>query len=155
MLEIETLERETPSEFWDKVRKLGPRNKNSIPMEIVSEDGTVNHSRNDMIEKWQNEFQNMYSGPSIEDFDYEFYNTKMIEKMIMNDEQSDPLHVSNHAINHEFTQVEVIKFSKWLKHKKAMGVDCIPNEVLKCKQVVTPLVHLFNALNGWYQISGA
>jgi exonuclease III len=145
MLEIESLESENPTAFWEKVQKLGPRKKNNIPQEIISENGEVKHSLNDVLNKWQGDFSSVYSGPDNEVFDIEFYNAKMIEKMIMEDEQTDPLYVSNESLNKEITLYEILKITKALKSKKAVGVDLIPNEVLKSRHVGSVLLNLFNS----------
>jgi hypothetical protein len=145
MMEIESLESHNPSEFWEKVQKLGPRNKSKIPMEIITEDGELKHSVEDILGRWQNDFSKIYSGPEGEDFDMEFYNTKMLEKMMLEDEQLDPLYVPNDQINHEITLGEIIRVTNKLKSKKAVGIDSIPNEVLKSTETRVLLVHLFNA----------
>jgi hypothetical protein len=144
MLEIETLESNNPNEFWEKVQKLGPRNKTKIPMEIIAENGELKHSVEEVLGKWQNDFSKIYNGPEGENFNMEFYNTKMIEKLMLEDEQNDPLQVPNDHINHEITLGEIINITKKLKKKKAVGVDGIPNEVLKSKETHLLLVHLFN-----------
>jgi hypothetical protein len=144
MLEIESLESENPNEFWERVQKLGPRKSRTIPMEVVSVDGEVKTSEHEVLQKWQNDFYNIYSGPSGENFSQEFYDTKMIEKMMLEDEQNDPLYVSNHYINNEISLGEIIKTTTKLKNKKAVGTDCLPNEVLKGRQVGLLLVSLFN-----------
>ena len=145
MLEIESLESQNPNEFWDKVQKLGPRAQKGIPMEVVTEDGEVKTSPEEVLQKWQSEFSKMYSGPVGEVFDQEFYDIKMLEKMLLEDEQNDPLFITNHYLNNEITLSEILRNTKKLKRNKAMGIDCIPNEVLKGKQVGLLFVHLFNS----------
>ena len=47
--DIETMSSTNPNEFWNKIRKLGPRNNNNIPMEVLNEDGTILTTERDVF----------------------------------------------------------------------------------------------------------
>ena len=143
MIEIEELNTSDPNAFWDHVKRLGPRKNKKIPVEIYDEDGSLNGSIDKVKEKWNSEFGKIYAGPD-KDFDIEFYNSCLIDKMVYEESMKDPLYVENPALNQNFTLAEVEKMVLKRKNKKAMGVDRIPNEILKNKNVIQLLHKLFN-----------
>ena len=70
--EIETIS--STNEFWNKIRKLGPRYNNNIPMEALNEDGTILTTERDVLERWRTDFENLYNGSPSDDFDNDHFN---------------------------------------------------------------------------------
>ena len=53
--EIENLSVDDPNEFRKKIKELGPRKQNDIPMTIRNENG-VTSDRDAFLDKWQTDF---------------------------------------------------------------------------------------------------
>ena len=78
--EIENLSVDDPNEFWKKIKELGPRKQNDIPMTIRNENG-VTSDRDAVLDKWQTDFSNLLNQSSnTNDYDGEFYNQCMNNK---------------------------------------------------------------------------
>ena len=60
-VEVENMTTSNPNEFWEKIKKLGPRKTQRIPMEVYGEDGTVLTDDETILNKWKTEFQNIYN----------------------------------------------------------------------------------------------
>ena len=123
-VEIEKLNTSDPRAFWREIQKLGPKSSSSIPMAVYNEDGTVNYNERDVLDKWRNEFHTLYNNeaaPGV--FDDEFYSNIMHEKGRLESE--------NIASGDPISLHEVRKVVGKAKNKKAVGLDNIPNEVLK------------------------
>lgn len=52
-IDIETMTTNNPSEFWNKIKQLGPRRHSSIPMEIYDNDGEIITDEQIVLEKWK------------------------------------------------------------------------------------------------------
>ena len=58
--EIMNFETDNPRKFWDEIRKLGPRQKPNIPMEVKTPEGEVITDIEDVLDSWKNSFANLY-----------------------------------------------------------------------------------------------
>jgi hypothetical protein len=58
------------------------------------------------------------------------------------------LHCNNDQLNSDITAEEMMKAVKHLKNKKASGLDCISNEMIKASSSVLPnlYVDIFNTI---------
>ena len=63
---------ENPNEFWEKIKKLGPRKSNSIPVEAYGENREVITDENFVLDKWKTEFENLYNSTGPNEFDTDF-----------------------------------------------------------------------------------
>lgn len=61
-VDIEAMSTKNPSEFWQKIEKLGPRIGKTIPMEIVDDAEVIVRTENEVLEKWRRDFENLYNG---------------------------------------------------------------------------------------------
>lgn len=70
--DIEQLSSDDPTEFWRRVKQLGPQHKkDTIPIEILHEDGTSSFDTEEVLGSWQHAFQQIYENSG--DFDEEFH----------------------------------------------------------------------------------
>ena len=143
--EIDSLTTNNPTQFWEHINKLGPRKKESIPMEVVSHNAQSTSNINEVLEKWKQDFSQIYNRPEGENFDMEFYNNTMLDRMRLEGSMTDPLYIENELLNSPITIDEVIKVVRKLKKNKSVGIDRIPNEILQCKEVTRILTHLFQS----------
>ncbi len=125
---------ENPRQFWQYIKKLGPRTSSKIIEEVYDENGEITSDLETVLNKWKTDFDNLYKTDS-KTFDNNFYNE--IKALLRNSENSmnDPLYVSNAFLNRNISIDEVSKVVDRLKNNKAPGIDKIPNEVT-CEMIL-------------------
>ena len=127
-INIERLNTENPREFWEELKKLGPRKSSKIPMQVYDESGHVTGDINKVKRRWESDFQTLYEGYNPDEFDRTFYEYAMREKdRLENINNND----NDLDINMNISENEVRKVISKAKNRKAIGIDNLPNEVLK------------------------
>ena len=123
---IMTLKQSNPKLFWKLLEELGNLNKTQDNYDNISVDSWLNHF------KGLNCQENPDNGFS-----------DSIKNSISIMEQNN---VSNHMLDHDFTNGEIMQHIKLLKSGKASGSDMILNEMLKhgAPFIVNALIKLFN-----------
>ena len=69
--EIEDAYSQSPNDFWNFVKKLGPRKKSQIPMKVYGTKGEAfitNEEEVDLLDKWKEDLAKLYNVP-VEDFE--------------------------------------------------------------------------------------
>ena len=140
--EMESVCTDNPRQFWEYIKKLGPKPSNKILQEVYDENGNIKCDLDSVLHKWKVEFENLYKSES-DSFDDNFYTE--IKSLLRTRElnMNDPLYVSNAVLNRSLTLDEVSNVIDRLKNKKATGIDLIPNEVLRSDVVKTCLLNFF------------
>ena len=142
-LEIETMSTNNPNEFWNKIRKLGPRKDRTIPMEIIQNDGITSSNEKEVLDKWRQDFHNLYNGVDSGEFDSEHYTRAKMHKYLLENRMDDPLYSSNDTLNCNVSIEEVSKVIMHAKSRSASGYDEIPYSVLKNPPIIAVLKQLF------------
>ena len=133
LLQMEACNTNDPFKFWNYVKKLGPVKKHKqIPWEVEIE-GIKVYDKQEILDKWKYEFEKLYQIDSTE-FDNSFKENMLTEKCKENITQD---------LNREITFREVEKVCLSAKNRKAVGIDKICNELVKCPEAITLLYHLF------------
>ncbi len=127
---IESVCTDDPKRFWEYIKRLGPRSKNFIPEEVYNEDGDIITDFNFVLNKWKEDYEKLYK-PTCDTFDNNFYSDVLELLRIAEDRMADPLYIENPDLNGNITKQEVDIVVNGLKNRKAVGIDKIPNEVLK------------------------
>ena len=127
---IENINTEDPKHFWDHIKKLGPSVKKDIPVQVYDDQDNLVSDKSFVLDKWKDEFATLYNKPQCPSgcFDEHFYQCAKAEKQRL---ESLPILGQNLPFNDDFTIHEIKKACSKLKPGKAIGVDLIPNEVLK------------------------
>ncbi len=141
--DIENLSVDNHKEFWNKIRSLGPRKNNNVPIKVRI-DGVLNNDEATVKSKWKQDFSNLLNGNNISDvqFNDEFLEQAINHKQELESNMTDTN--SNEVLNREISVNEVISAVQKLKVRKAIGIDLIPNEVIKCPEVAVLFNKLFN-----------
>ena len=124
-----------PKEFWKKMNSLGnvKKNQKEIPMEIITNDGSVTNDEHAVLERWANDFAGLYNRPDLAD-------------NIDNIRSENNISVSDSTmLNTTISKSEVQESIMNAKRGKATGIDEIPVEVLNNTTAVAFLVSLFQA----------
>lgn len=143
IIELEKLYANDPKRFWSTVNNLGPR-KSNIPMSVYDTDGLLSHDITRVLNVWSKEFSNLLKCSENDNFDYDFYNEATELTLELEKEMSQTNYVPNIMLNDPISFDEVEKTAKKLKSKKAIGIDKIPNEVLRCEKSHILLFRLFS-----------
>ena len=140
--EIEENFTKNPKVFWEMIKNLGPRKKGNIHMEIYEAGGVVNNDVPTVLHKWKTEYENLYNLVDSEDvYDDEFLNQckSFVDNAGDTDENSNNI---SDDINNLEVQTSLIK----AKIRTAIGIDNLPNEILKNPNTVDLLVVLFRRI---------
>ena len=137
--DIEAINTRNPKEFWNKIKQLGPQ-KSNISDQVLLDDGSLTKDKNTVFQKWVNDFKGLYNKDINCNNDIE-YNIMNIEKSHM--EQFDNSDNEN-ALNSCITTKEVQSVIRKLKNNKSVGIDKIPNEILKLPSLLQTLTLLLN-----------
>ena len=61
LLQIEEVCTKNPKEFWNHIKKLGPRKKSETPMKVRLDENTHSSDIDTVLEKWKNDFSSLYN----------------------------------------------------------------------------------------------
>ena len=106
---MEHVSTENPKAFWDHIKNLGPKRKDSILMEVYGDDENIVSDENFVFQKWSNEFENLYNAETNENFDDQFYQEIWSEKTFLEDGMLDPLYEQYPILNVPILHCEVKK----------------------------------------------
>ena len=144
-LDVESVCTENSKAFWDHLKRLGPRRKGGVPLEVYDDDGNIISNENFVFQKWSKEFENLYNlNRDSQNYDQQFYDKIVREKVFLEDRMLDPLYEENTSLNASIMRSEVEKVVNRAKNGKSVGFDKIPYEILKFPIIIDVLHSLFN-----------
>ena len=131
-----------PKQFWDTLKTLGPRKKCDITMEVYNGNGVIVNDTGVVLEKWRDEYNMLYNVQTEPGtFDDEFYNS------CKNDIPNLEMHESTlDGLNDSISITEVSRALRDAKIKKSVGIDNLPNEILKNHKTMQMLHVLFQEI---------
>ena len=141
MLDIDKICVTDHNKFWDCLKKLGPRKKHNIPLEIYKDKSTISCNLNEVLDKWKNDFESLYSA-----------SPKVTGSRNANGDEQTGTYISSSEpniltdleyLNADITYQEVKKVVLNTKSNKASGIDKIPYDVLKNENIIKVLTNLF------------
>ena len=126
---LTTLE-DNHDQFWKRIGKIGiaSERNNSIPMQVVLEDGSVSDDVKTVLLKWQNEFSALLNAGGD----------------VNNTGTDNTRNITDNNLDKCIDILEVKKAVEHAKRGKAAGIDLIPCEVLKNDTAIVVLHILFN-----------
>ena len=96
-----------PTDYWEKIRKLGHRSNKCIPQEVVDDNGTITRSEQEVLERWRCDFENLYNGLSSDEFDSEHYIQAKVHKKLLEENMEDPSYMPNNLLNVNISRNEI------------------------------------------------
>ena len=91
---------ENPNEFWEKIKKSGPRKSSEIPMEIYDQNGEILMDDINVLETWKRDFENLYYNIDADyNFNSDFHRHALSHKSLLEDRTLNPLYDSNRELN--------------------------------------------------------
>ncbi len=124
---------------------LGPRVKKDIPMKIYDNNDTLVLDLDKVLDGWQNQFSGLYNKPEPVNESTDNINIYDIlrPKKLREDEMCQPDYVQNPELNGPLSCDELEYMIKRFKKNKSLGIDQIPNEVLKKHDFMLILFQLY------------
>jgi hypothetical protein len=142
--EIEFLSTSDPKKFWEGIKKLGPKKKNDIPMQVYDDDQSVITDLNKVLDKWKSDFDGLYNfQPEPGQFDDEFYAKCMSDSNSNDGEYFEELDI-------DITQEEVKKAISHARNNKSVGIDNLPYEIFKNITSENVLTLFFNKIYSYH-----
>ena len=145
MAQIDQICTSNPTEFWHKIKSLGPKKKYIIPMEIINNDGTLETNSTVVLNQWKNEFYNLYKN-ILGVYDDDFKEISKHFMLFNEDKMTNPLYEETGNLNINFSYEEVQYVVLKAKNGKSTGMDGIPYEVLKISVVLNFYNVYFNTV---------
>jgi len=129
---------DNPKEFWKMLKNLGPnkRSQDNIVLEVYLENGEVTQNLNVVMEKWVLEYSELYKSSQAIDRGREVI-MPTPHVMVLNDSP---------RLNVPFSYLEIQKVVSQSKIKKAVGLDNLPNELVKNENSIPILSCIFNKI---------
>jgi len=140
---IDKLNTSNPKQFWEEIKKMGPKQKQLIPIEVYDEKHNIVHDPRIVIDQWQQDFIKLYNNFALDDQKENFLNQIKNENEILKNEIADPMYVLEKKLNRKIDIAEVQKHVYKSKNNKSPGVDLLPYEVLKNDVAIGILTNLF------------
>ena len=138
-LRFDYLQINNPQQFWKEINKLGPKRVQIIPTEVIINDDLVETRKEFVLKKWEQDFADLFSGNQISsNFDDDFLREACVLKNEM--ERNMVQDEFNIILNSDISLEEVRAVIHKSKVKKAVGVEEIPNEVLKSLSLLNVLL---------------
>ena len=104
-------------------------------MEVVKENGILVTDSDSVLSIWQSEFRKLYNLDVTENFDHSFYKLVTHSLKCKQELMNDPMYISESILNMNISISEVTRVVKKAKSGKAVGVDKMPYEILKHKNI--------------------
>ena len=139
--DIENVSTENPREFWNFVKRLGPKRSSQIPLKVY-DNGMLTCDLKVVLDQWKSETHDLYNKPPENEID-DFYRNIMISKEAREAAMENSEYEENPELNRPLSFDEIEYVVNKLKQNKATGLDNIPNEVLKNHDVMQMLYNLF------------
>ncbi len=121
-------------------------------MQVYGNEGNVTEEINAVMSKWKSEFHKLFQGYEKNEFNKDLYDFAINEKKRL---EEIGLNVNTYTFNAKISLEEMHKVLDKAKHNKAVGVDSLPNEVLKNNASCDLLKCLLNTIFGIHVIPSA
>ena len=131
-----------PTEFWDQIKKLGPRREDNQTLEVYTSDGEVSNDLGVVIETWKNSYEKLYNPQNTSNLDENYFEKCELLKALEGEEVSD----LSEWYNSRITRQEIKKVGGKSKDKKSVGGESLPYEVFKNEASEEILEALFNKI---------
>ena len=136
--QLEEINNNNPNEFWECIKRMGPRKKAEIPWEVYDDEGYVCLDKNVILKKWEDDFKGLLTPPDDDTPEQTAFKMFIEQDNIVRENM---VNSNNHnaKLNRDFTIEEVRKVVQKAKAGKAPGIDGLISDVLKNEASVNVL----------------
>jgi hypothetical protein len=139
--------------FWRKMNSMcvGSQRDSKVPL-AVEIDGEIETDIKVVMEKWRDDFKNIFAEPTFPQFDNDHLTlietrlkdiTKLQERSVHANEQMN-LEMHADTLNEPLLYAEVESAVTKMKNHKATGLDAVPAECFKNKTVIDLFFTIFS-----------
>ena len=142
--ELEEKVSNDPNEFWNQIKNLGPKRKDTENFEVYDQNGEPTSDIDTVLTKWEQCTKDLFDHKNDPSFDNEFLEQKLDELKDM--EKND---LSNHTaffLNESIKREEVHFIVEKSKNGKGVGPDLLPYECMKNENSKNILTLLFEKI---------
>ena len=132
--ELCSLRNQDPRLSWERVKQMAPGGKKEKVDSVRKNDGTLFSDTGDICEAFKHTFSDIYRATDHDGEDITGY------KNLINQMENDTHTNNDRALNEPIRMEELQKAIKLLQKGKAVGVDNIPNEIIKMP-LLQPILH--------------
>ena len=148
-----------PKKFWNEISNLGPKSKKSrIPKDVILEDGKITTDIGEILQKWEKDHRELFASNTAENSESGNFVNRVKEtlniwnkdyrglltSMNITSDDSNHGYIATDNLNRDNTNLQVEKALKLARNGKAVGIDNLPNDILKCLHVKDVLHSLYN-----------
>ena len=160
-IRIQKLRTDDPKSFWQEIGKLGPGASNTSPPSSVQLDnGQVSDDPDIVLDKWRRDFEALYQSTNSSGLvNSEFldnvtrlsaqweaeYDSILSQAEANENPPAQQIQQASMLLNRSISLEETQKAIACAKNGKAVGIDNVPNEVLKIPALHTCLHKLFSS----------
>ena len=143
LIKLESIKTADSVTFWKEINQLGPSRANTIPMRVC-EGGTITTDKNKVLHKWATDFESLHNvtQEAQSTFNSTFHKD-ILDTVRRYEHEADQEDFPNIYLNDQLSYDEVEKAVRKLQNGKSPGLDNIPNEILKNKEVIMCLWYLY------------
>ena len=132
--ELCSLRNQDPRQFWERVKQMAPGGKKEKVDSVRKNDGTLSSDTGDIGEAFKHTFSDIYRATDHDRESITGY------KNLINQMENDTHTNNDRALNEPIRMEELQKAIKVIQKGKAVGVDNIPNEIIKMPSL-QPILH--------------
>ncbi|CAG2194034.1 unnamed protein product [Mytilus edulis] len=147
---IKSINQGNPKEFWREISKLGPGKTSTNIDSVNMDDGSVSHDPSEILQRWKEEYSKLFSSDNTK-VDSEFVEQlQNLNSQLEREYENLPVNqtyvdnTSTSELNEPISLDETKRALMSLKNGKAVGIDNLPNEILKSDVLSKTLHELFN-----------
>ena len=138
--QLEEVNTSNPNEFWESIKRLGPRKKAEIPWEVYDSEGFICTDKSVIMNKWKEDFKGLLTPPQDSTPEQIAFKNFITHNNIERENLFDSSNC-NTRLNREYTVTEVRKIVQKAKAGKAPGIDGLISDVLKTRPLSICYVH--------------
>ncbi len=126
------------------IKSLGPKKNRTIPMKVYTNIDGVLTDVTTVLDNWQNNFSQLYNKCNEAILLDNIYADLLTNKENLESNMSRPEYNENIYINKDILYNEVNQVINRLWCNKAVGINQIPNEILKYDDIKKSTCNIFN-----------
>ena len=120
-----------PQRFWRDLKNVGSKRSNVVPMEVYDETDNILCDVTSVKDVWKQSFEKIYN-EGLSDLLNSSWGKELLQLIkAQEDVMQDAMYEPCEQLNNDITINEVRAAAMKIKPRKAVGIDLLPNEIIK------------------------